>query len=422
MKYMTTKAREAVAQIIEDAIAGKHTNKFAALKLGVTERHVRRIKSAYKSKGASALIHGNSGRHPANYTAEELRKRIIALKKTDDYRDMNYKHFKECLESERHIRISYSALSSTLKEASPPSKKSRRTGKQRFGSRQRRAMFGELLQGDGSSFQWFGTREYVNLHGFIDDASGKITGLYFCKNECLTGYLEVLRQTLLDYGVPAEMHLDKAGIFFVNTKKEANWTIDEQLAGHALNKTQFGAILEDRLGCHLIPANTPQAKGRIERLWQTLQDRLVIWLSRRGIKNMEQANPALPDFIREYNAQFAANPSSDEIAFVPLRQEDDLDRLLTARYERVTDNRGCFSFQNYKFQIESKKPMAKKKIVFLFSERIGFHACAVGECFLVTLIGLPKTGNADHIPDVTKQLMYRQFYADGKMNPLPDAT
>jgi hypothetical protein len=139
------------------------------------------------------------------------------------------------------------------------------------------------------------------LHGFIDGATGKIIAVYMAKNECLMGYLELLRQTLSDYGLPIDIYADKAGIFFVNTKKQTNWTVDESLTGHPLTKTQFGVIV-DKLGIGLISTHTPQAKGRIERLWGTLQDRLPV-CALNGITTMAKANAALPRFIAEYNAK-----------------------------------------------------------------------------------------------------------------------
>jgi hypothetical protein len=120
-----------------------------------------------------------------------------------------------------------------------------------------------------------------------------------------------MRQTLSGYGIPLELYADKAGIFFVNTKKQENRTAGEQLAGKTLTKTRFGAIAGN-LGIGLISAHTPQAKSRIERLWGTLQDRLPLWFSLNGITRAEQANAALAVFIAGYNAKFAAGPESDD--------------------------------------------------------------------------------------------------------------
>jgi hypothetical protein len=215
------------------------------------------------------------------------------------------------------------------------------------------------------------------------------------QNECLMGYLELLQQTLTCYGLPIALYADKAGIFFVNTKKPAHWTAEELLDGRPLTKTQFGAIV-DHLGIGLISAHTPQAKGRIERLWGTLQDRLPVWFALNGITSREQANAALPAFIKEYNGKFTVLPESAENAFVPLDAADDLDTLLALRYERTTDNCGCFSFQNFTFQIVSERPIAKKKIVFLFSERIGFKAKYEKRYYPVELQGISNSRKTGH--------------------------
>jgi hypothetical protein len=134
----------------------------------------------------------------------------------------------------------------------------------------------------------------------------------------------------------------------------------EQLAGKTLDKTWFAAIAEDRLGITRIPAYTPQAKGRIERLWGTLQDRLPDWMRLEGIRDMDAANAALPRFIEAYNAQFSLESADTQSAFVPLASNDDLDILLAVRHERTTDHCGCFSFQNLLFQIDSDRPPVKK--------------------------------------------------------------
>jgi hypothetical protein len=317
------------------------------------------------------------------------------------------------LEERGDIQVSYATVCRILKAAGIESTRKHRGGGKRFKRRTRRSRLGELLQTDATPFDWFGTGERLALHGFIDDATGKIIALYLCQNECLMGYLELLRQTLSQYGIPIDLYADKAGIFFVNTKKQSNWTAEETLAGHPLTKTQFGAVADKR-GIGLISAHTPQAKGRIERLWETLQGRLPIWFRLNGITGMVKANAALPAFIAEYNKKFAVEPESAENAFIPLSADDNLDTLLAARYERTTDNCGCFSFQNFTFQIVTDRPIAKKKIQFLFSEKIGFQACYEKRYYPVEFHGLSNTKKTTHLPDVTKRLIQVCYFADGK--------
>jgi hypothetical protein len=221
-----------------------------------------------------------------------------------------------------------------------------------------------------------------------------------------------MRHTLAGYGIPLELYAGKAGIFFVNTKKQENWTVEECLAGKALTKTRFG-VIADKPGIALIAAHTPQAKGRIERLWGTLQDRLPVWFALNGISGTEQANAALPAFIAEYNGKFAVPPESCENAFVPMDEKDDLDTLLAVRHERLTDNCGCFSFQNFTFRVVAGRPVAKKKIQ-LFSEKTGFKAYYDKRYYPVELWGLTNSRKDTHLPDVTKLLLQKYYFSDGK--------
>jgi transposase len=415
MKYIMSKETAGKMAVIQGTVDGRYTVTEAARRLNLSTRRIKQLKKAFREQGINAVLHGNSGRHPANYTGEHLRAKIISLKKSDNYSGTNFTHFRELLEEREGIQIGYTALSGILKSAGIVSKRKHKTEGRRFKRRSRRSAIGEMLQADASSYAWFGDGKRCALHGFIDDATGQITALYFCLNECLMGYLEVLRQTLTKYGIPLEIYADKAGIFFVNNKKEENWTIEEMLAGKPLDKTQFGTIVEDRLGVTMISAHTPQAKGRIERLWGTLQDRLPVWLKIQGIAGMEHANRELHRFIADYNKKFAVEPETAESAFVPLGNSYDLDKLLSVRHERVTDNCGCFSFQNFTFQIDCTKPIVKKKIQFLFSEKIGFIAFYANKYYPVSFLGLGKSRAVTHLPDVIKILIQKNYYDDGRL-------
>ena len=175
---------------------GVYTVKEAALRLHLSERRIKQLKKQFLEQGEAAVIHGTAGKHPANYTDENLRRRIIALKRSSAYEQTNFTHFRELLEERESISISYATLCRMLKAAGIVSKRRHRGGGKRFSRRKRRSQFGELLQADATSFDWFGVGERSALHGFSDDATGNITALYLCQNECLMGYLERLRQTL----------------------------------------------------------------------------------------------------------------------------------------------------------------------------------------------------------------------------------
>lgn len=398
------------ANLIAGAIDGKYTNKQVAAQLRIGIRQVKKLKKKYREEGSDAVIHGNSGRHPANYTKPELRERIVELKKKAAYSETNFTHFMELLEEREFIKIGYTALRNIMKEANIKSPKTHRGTKKQSSHREPKAMEGELVQTDASPFDWLGIGKRIALHGFQDDATGDILGLYFCENECLQGYYEAFRPVLLNYGVPAALYADKIGIFFVNTKKPENWSIEEQLAGKCLEKTQFGYIA-DELGCEIIPAGSPQAKGRIERLWETLQDRLSWWLKDKGIKTIAEANTALPEFIKLFNFRFGRKAKNTDLtAFVKLPAKYNLDTLLVVKHHRKTDNCGAFSYKNYMFQIEGPRILAKRNILFVFSEKLGFKACYDKKFYDVRLLGFKNKKSDSSLPDVTKRLLYDCFF------------
>ena len=399
---------------IQGGIDGKYTVGFLSKKLGLSRRRIFQLKKAYKEKGVESLIHGNSGRHPANTTGESIRKKICDLKKSEKYKDVNFAYFCELLEELEGIKVAYPTLCGILKKTGIVSPKTH-SKKKGFKRRKRRSQFGELLQADATPYDWLNNGVPFALHGSIDDATGTLTGLYLCKNECLLGYIEILRQTLINYGVPLDYYTDKAGVFFINSKKKENWSAEEIFRGKCLERTQFGRMC-DELGINLIGATTPQAKGRIERCWQTIQGRLPTFLKVRGITTIEDANKVLPDFIKEFNKKFDVVPEQEESSFVPLTEKEktELDKILAIKHERKTDGCGCFSFYNIKFSISSEKIIAKKSIYFLFNEKIGFKAKVDNKYYDVVLSDVLNTEENTHIPIVTKKLLEKFFLTNTK--------
>lgn len=261
------------ATLIEACIKGQCTIKQVSTALGISERRVKQIKKEFKENGIKSIQHGNRGRKPKNTISDETKNKILELRHSYEYEISNFKHFQELLSERENINISYSALYKILRQAGIKSPKKHRKTKLHH-RRKRKDSEGMMLQADGTPFDWFENGEKYSLHGFIDDATGKITGLYMCKNECLLGYLEVLRQTLENFGIPISLYPDKYSVFFPPKKVDDHITIEEQLNGRQKGITQFGRIVEE-LGIEMFPASSPQAKGRIERLWETLQSRLI---------------------------------------------------------------------------------------------------------------------------------------------------
>ncbi|MDR0434095.1 MAG: ISNCY family transposase [Gracilibacteraceae bacterium] len=365
--------------IITKAIAGYITVGEAAIALGLSNRQVKRLKKEVAIRGVAAVLHGNAGRAPASKITEPRREEIIGIFKGPAYKGCNFKHFQELL-SERHsIEISYSTLYKLLRGEGAASPKTRRRFKPHR-RRKRRPQAGLLIQTDATSFAWFqGDRRRYALHGGIDDATGQITGLYMCKNECTPGYYEVVRRTIDNFGVPAAIYADRHTIFqSPNTKKHE---ID---ASVPVNDTQFGRALKE-LGINLIAARSPQAKGRVERLWDTLQSRLPVEFALNGITTMEEANEFLERYVYAFNSMFAVEPENAESVFRKLRDSEDLDTILCIKEKRVIDAGGVFSYSGKSYQIaysaDSPPLPAKSKIDVLFGPTIGIKAAYKGKVF-----------------------------------------
>lgn len=356
--------------IIQSVIDKKRTQKEAAKALEISDRQVRNLISRYRKEGPEGIKHKNKINKPSHAFSDELKKRIVELKLSNDYIDTNFCHFRELLAERENIFISYSALYSILKSNNINSKKTHRDRKIHR-RRKRKTCEGLLIQTDGTPYDWFNIGKRYSLHGYIDDATGKIIGLYMCENECLMGYLEITRQMLKKYGSPVAIYSDKYSVFFPN--KSQKLTIDEQLEGKDKPTTQFKRIM-DVLGIELIPASTSQAKGRIERLWETLQDRLVTEFKLNDIHTIEDANLFLPSYIEKYNARFAVEPESKESKFIPVPSYIDLDLLLSNKVTRTIDSSGTFSIQNHKFQIANNDILPGAKIDIFISHKIGIIA------------------------------------------------
>jgi hypothetical protein len=210
--------------------------------------------------------------------------------------------------------------------------------------RKRKAQMGELLQLDATPYDWFDSGSKHALHASIDDATGQLTGLYMTENECLHGYFSLMRQTMTGVGVPLSVYSDKHTIFRSPlTKKKAE-------LGEEANLTQFGRALHE-LGIELIHAHSPQAKGRVERLWETLQSRLPVEFKLRGITDIGEVNRFLTkEYIQMFNDRFSIAAESKSI-FVPYTHRESLEDILCVKESRKADNAGSFSFKGQRFKI-----------------------------------------------------------------------
>lgn len=408
------------ATLIEACIKGQCTIKQVSTALGISERRVKQIKKEVKENGIKSIQHGNRGRKPKNTISDETKNKILELRHSYEYEISNFKHFQELLSERENINISYSALYKILRQAGIKSPKKHRKTKLHH-RRKRKDSEGMMLQADGTPFDWFENGEKYSLHGFIDDATGKITGLYMCKNECLLGYLEVLRQTLENFGIPISLYPDKYSVFFPQKKVDDHITIEEQLNGRQKGITQFGRIVEE-LGIEMFPASSPQAKGRIERLWETLQSRLVTEFRINHITTIEQANEFLKGYINRYNSKFCVTANNSKSVFLKLPKRYNLDELLCVKFERAIDNAGVFSLNNSKFQVLDKSLPPKTKVQIFLSQKIGMIVKSNNKTYDVEPLEMVSKDKIDKesldyhlwLPNVVIELINEYYLKDAK--------
>jgi transposase len=383
MRYMLSKEERIKETIIKSCEAGEMTNASAATRLGLSVRQIRRMKARYREAGGQSMLHGNCGRQPAKTLSIEIKQKILEIRKQPEFETVNTKHYQEILESSYGIEVSYTFLSNLFKENGIKSHRKHKPRKAHR-RRERREHFGELLQADASPFRYFkGDDKMYSLHGFIDDATGKITGLYMCEHECMHGYFEVTKQTIKNFGVPESLYADGSSIFFTTSKQELS--IEDELAGVMLKTTQYGGIMRE-LGVNLIHARSSQAKGRVERLWGTLQDRLVVEFAIAGVTNMEQANEFLAQYIKRFNEQFGVEATSEQSYFVPVTKGVDLSLLFSVKYDRLVDNGNCFSLNSITFRVEKLNCLPKTKVKVLINKAIGVKVMHNNKLYPVTPI------------------------------------
>ncbi len=335
-----------VESIIRKASSGKLTTGQAAAKLGVSKQYVNRLKKSYAERGPSAFRHGNRGKPPKWKTDPETEGRILSLYE-GKYAGFNFRHFLEKLNEDEGIAVGYRPLHRILTSAGlkSPKRHKAKKGKARHPSRPRRKGFGELLQIDASIHNWFGdSLPKATLHGAIDDATGTVMGLWFEKEETLKGYYEMMWQILNKYGIPEAFYGDNRTIFEFRKLSEKSQTVDRDV------HVNFRRMCR-QLGIELITTSVSQAKGRIERLWGTLQSRLISELRLRGITAIEAANSYLPEFMADYNRRFAVKPDMESSLFAPAPSPKEIDFYLSVEFQRTADNGSSFGFEGGRHQL-----------------------------------------------------------------------
>jgi len=372
VRYLMTKKELVRVHVIKSLIEDKMTSRDAAEVLSLSERQIKRLKAGVKKEGEVFVIHKNRGRKPKHTIPGEIREEIVFLAR-NKYKGVNYTHLSELLKEHEGITISQSSVSRILKAKGIKSPRKHRSPKPHR-TRERKPQEGLLLQMDASPYEWIPGIK-CSLHGAIDDARGNITGLHFCENECLNGYFEVKRQTILEYGLPISIYVDRHTIF--KAPSNAKLTIYDELEGKAFAYTQFSRAMQE-LSIGIIYAYSPQAKGRIERLWETLQDRLTLELRLAGIKSIKEANAFLPGFIKRFNARFAVVPREPQSAYRPLEEYINIDYMLCRKETRKASHGSTFSFGGQIYQLSKNNQVVsipnKATITVLTSPRFGIRA------------------------------------------------
>jgi len=329
--------------VISSCLKGDLACARAASLLDLTPRHVKRLKSRLRQGGEGALAHASRGRPSHRRLPQRVRDRILLLARTT-YAGFNDHHLCEKLVEQEGLSLGRETLRRLLRSAGIGSPRKRRapTHRQR---RLARAREGEMLLLDASLHRWLEDRgPQLTLLGFLDDATGKVLVAEFFPTEDAHGYFRLLHGLLRRFGVPLSFYGDRHSVFVRN---DDHWTVEEQLAGRR-EPMQFGRALE-QLGITYIAAQSPQAKGRIERLWGTFQDRLTSELRLAGARDADTANQVLRRFLPDHNRRFARAPRDAEKAWRPA--PENLDRICCFHHQRSVSNDNVVQWDGRRFQI-----------------------------------------------------------------------
>jgi transposase len=336
MSLRQAKRLEAIGRVTE----GLWTMAVAAAAVGVSVRQLRRLCRNVEARGASGLLHGNRGKKPANKHVGKTTRRVVELARKK-YAGFNDHHLTEKLADVEHLAVGRSTVSRWLRAAGLGPVRKRRSRRHRR-RRDRKAQAGLMIQWDGSHHDWLeGRGPWLSLVGAIDDATGEfLPGALFAEQECTAAYLHVLREMLRAKGCPWSCYGDRHGIF---RRNDDHWTLEEELRG-AQDPTQLGRAL-DGLGIERIDALSFQAKGRVERMWLTHQDRLVSELRLAKASSCDEANVVLARYRHDHNRRFVVKAANAEPAWRKVAPGLDLERVISFRYDSTVRNDNTVRFE-----------------------------------------------------------------------------
>ena len=332
-------------EVLKMAQEKKITQKQGARKIGVSQRHFRRLMRKYRRDGPEGLISGHRGKPSNNRMLPEKREAIIEKLQTE-YTDFGPTLASEKLKEREGLKVSKETVRQIMIQEGLHKPKKRKIERIRQ-MRERRQHRGELVQIDGSYHAWLEDRAgKACLILFVDDATSEILAGEFVEHESFFTYARVCRDYFQEHGLPEAFYSDRHGIFRVN---HANNTTTEDL-------TQFGRAMAE-LGIETLCAYSPQAKGRVERAYQTLQDRLVKEMRLAGIDNYAQANIFLSTYFSIYNQQFAVQPRSSQDRHEPLLPENKIDAILSKQSPRKLSKDLQIQYQKVIYQIDTDRPV-----------------------------------------------------------------
>lgn len=333
-------------KVLNEVNRGAISIKQAGMLMQVSLRHTKRLLAGYRQRGAVALAHGNRGRLPFNRIDPVIREQVVELSRSK-YNGFNQQHFSEKLKEQEGIPLSRSTVRRMLLEQSIASPRPRRAPRHRS-RRERYPQSGMLLQTDGSPHDWLeGRGPKFCLIGAIDDATSEVPYAYFQHQEDTAGYIRMLREVAHSHGIPLALYHDQHSIFELSGDKRPS--LEEQLAGKK-PQTQLGRLLEE-LGINSISAQSPQAKGRVERLWNTFQDRLVSELRLAGARTIQEANQVLRQFLPDYNRKFSVLAKEPGSAYRQPKPDFRADEVFCFKYCRVVGIDNVVRFGEHRLQI-----------------------------------------------------------------------
>jgi transposase len=343
--------------VLEKVVEGTFTLKKGSELMKISYRQAIRLMNEYRSCGLRGIVHGNRGRPPANKVDKKSQDRIVKLAQ-GKYLGFNDSHLREKLTEEEGMEVSRETLRKILRDRGIAPKNKRRPHRH-LSRRPRRSEMGSLVQMDGSPHRWFGEdRPPCCLMLAVDDATSIPLAGHFIVAESSVGYLWLLYRTACDYGVPLAAYHDRHSSL---VRTDDYWSLEEQVQGYQF-PTHVGRVFDD-LGIESIAAHSPQAKGRIERMNRTLQDRLIAELRLRGIVTMEAANEFLPTFFADFRKRFAVPPAGKESCFIPLTQQEAFDTIAFG-YLAVVANDNAIRLGGMTLDLPRlKTPLAKKEVI-----------------------------------------------------------